>query len=151
MLTVDFRNHQYRYDSDAEFLTNAVGIPAPAVRNPTISHHWQSRWYEEGPLKGPLIEEWLILVQIPLELALLTDVPIWSSPSLTWLTQSLRTQRLQPSLLHLVSKSSRRVKHTPETAEPVGVSPPEAVDLFRLRACKQIIITYNARCAILLA
>ena len=36
MLTVEFRNHQYRYDSDAEFLTNAVGIPAPAVRNPTL-------------------------------------------------------------------------------------------------------------------
>ena len=33
-----------------------------------------------------------------------------------------------------MSKSSRCIKCTPETAEPLGVSPPEAVDLLLIKA-----------------
>src|SRR5271166_2483359 len=62
----------------------------------------------------------------------------WSSSSLAVLTRGPRTQRLQPNHVIFVSKSSRRINYTQETAEPLGVSPPEAVDLLlikRLRAC----------------
>src|SRR6266511_6087052 len=41
---------------------------------PSISHHRLCRWYEEGPLKGPLVEVQFTPVLILLELLLLTDV-----------------------------------------------------------------------------
>ena len=56
----------------------------------------------------------------------------WSSSSLAVLTRGPRIQRLQPNHVIFVSKSSRRINYTQETAEPLGVSPPEAVDLLLL-------------------
>ena len=56
----------------------------------------------------------------------------WSSTGLAVLPRYPRTQRLQPNHVLSMSKSSRCIKYTPETAEPLGVSPPEAVDLFIL-------------------
>src|SRR5271157_1967419 len=57
----------------------------------------------------------------------------WSSSSLAVLTRGPRTQRLQPNHVIFVSKSSRRINYTQETAEPLGVSPPEAVDLLLIK------------------
>src|SRR5271166_296170 len=57
----------------------------------------------------------------------------WSSSSLAVLTRGQRTQRLQPNHVIFVSKSSRRINYTQETAEPLGVSPPEAVDLLLIK------------------
>src|SRR5271157_760403 len=57
----------------------------------------------------------------------------WSSSSLAVLTRGPRTQRLQPNHVIFVSKSSRRINYTQETAEPLGVSPPEAVDLLLIQ------------------
>src|SRR5271165_4193612 len=59
----------------------------------------------------------------------------WSSSSLAVLTRGPRTQRLQPNHVIFVSKSSRRINYTQETAEPLGVSPPEAVDLLLIKRC----------------
>src|SRR5271157_564433 len=58
----------------------------------------------------------------------------WSSSSLAVLTRGPRTQRLQPNHVIFVSKSSRRINYTQETAEPLGVSPPEAVDLLLIKS-----------------
>ena len=58
----------------------------------------------------------------------------WSSSSLAVLTRGPRTQRLQPNHVIFVSKSSRRINYTQETAEPFGVSPPEAVDLLLIKS-----------------
>ena len=49
------------------------------------------------------------------------------------LTEHSQTQRLQPNRIVCVSNSYRGIKCTPETAEPLGVSPPEAVDLFQIK------------------
>src|SRR5271166_2737404 len=57
----------------------------------------------------------------------------WSSSSLAVLTRGPRSQRLQPNHVIFVSKSSRRINYTQETAEPLGVSPPEAVDLLLIK------------------
>ena len=57
----------------------------------------------------------------------------WSSSSLAVLTRGPRTQRLQPNHVIFVSKSSRFINYTQETAEPLGVSPPEAVDLLLIK------------------
>ena len=44
------------------------------------------------------------------------------------------TQRLQPGQFVFVSNSSRGIEYTQETAEPLGVSPPQAVVLFLNKA-----------------
>ena len=62
----------------------------------------------------------------------------WSSSSLAVLTRGPRTQRLQPNHVIFVSKSSRRINYTQETAEPLGVSPPEAVDLLLIKSLVQV-------------
>ena len=41
-----------------------------------ISSHRQSRWYEEGPLKGPSVEAQLALVTILVEVVSLTEGPL---------------------------------------------------------------------------
>src|SRR5271165_1834094 len=69
----------------------------------------------------------------------------WSSSSLAVLTRGPRTQRLQPNHVIFVSKSSRRINYTQETAEPLGVSPPEAVDLLLIRS-KQVKLFALTRC-----
>ena len=52
----------------------STGIPGMYRGN---QQHRSNRWYEEGPLKGPLgrIEVQLTLAFIPLELLLLMDTP----------------------------------------------------------------------------
>ncbi|MGO9220303.1 MAG: hypothetical protein ACLP5E_21475, partial [Streptosporangiaceae bacterium] len=47
-------------------------------------------------------------------------------------------QRLQPNHVIFVSKSSRRINYTQETAEPLGVSPPEAVDLLLIKSLMRV-------------
>jgi hypothetical protein len=49
------------------------------------------------------------------------------------LTQLPRSQRLQPDPFVPVSNCSGGIEDTPETAEPSGVSPPEAVDLLWIK------------------
>ncbi len=39
-----------------------------------------------------------------------------------------------------MSNSSRGIGYTPETAEPLGVSPPEAVDLFLIKTKTKIAV-----------
>src|SRR5512135_2080077 len=99
-----------------------------------ISSHRQSRWYEEGPLKGPSVEAPLALVPILVEVLSLTEGPlapgVLSSHSLgvhfTWdrLGPSGHGRPHVPRCLPRWGPS----RTTPGTAEPVGVSPPEAVD-----------------------
>ncbi|MBV8607641.1 MAG: ISAs1 family transposase, partial [Singulisphaera sp.] len=58
-------------------------LPLPAPKGlpgfglwKAISSHRQSRWYEEGPLKGPSIEALLALVSILVEVLSLTEGPL---------------------------------------------------------------------------
>ena len=51
----------------------------------------------------------------------------------TALTRSPRLQELRLSNVPSVCQRSRWGRYTPETAEPLGVSPPEAVDLFLIK------------------
>jgi hypothetical protein len=48
----------------------------PGPRDGGISSHRQSRWYEEGPLKGPSVEARLALVPILVEVRSLTEGPL---------------------------------------------------------------------------
>ena len=106
-----------------------------------ISNHRQSRWYEEGPLKGPSVEAQLALVPILVEVLSLTEGPlapgVLSSHSLgvhfTWdrLGPSGHGRPHVPRCLPRWGPS----RTTPGTAEPVGVSPPEAVDSIGLKNC----------------
>ena len=70
----------------------------------------------------------------------------WSSSSLAVLTRGPRTQRLQPNHVIFVSKSSRRINYTQETAEPLGVSPPEAVDLLLIKETSRLATTIEELC-----
>ena len=40
-----------------------------------INDQQQNRWYEDGPLKGPLLRSIVHLVQVPLEISLLIELP----------------------------------------------------------------------------
>src|SRR5512135_1972066 len=115
-----------------------------------ISSHRQSRWYEEGPLKGPSVEAPLALVPILVEVRSLTEGPlapgVLSSHSLgvhfTWdrLGPSGHGRPHVPRCLPRWGPS----RSTPGTAEPVGVSPPEAVDSIGLRKCSCLNYSKNS-------
>jgi hypothetical protein len=94
-------------------------------------HHRLSRWYEEGPLKGPLVEFQLTLVLVPLKICWLRGAPpdlalINPGGAHAWSTTTGAPTEQRP----FVCQRSRRIRCTQGTAEPIGVLPPEAVDLF---------------------
>src|SRR5512135_3129691 len=55
---------------------NAEGCWDQTRSRVSISDHRQSRWYEEGPLKGPSVEAQLALVPILVEVRSLTEGPL---------------------------------------------------------------------------
>ena len=86
-------------------------------------------------MKGPLFEVQFALVQALLEFPLLIDAPSY----LTVARLGCAAHRVcsnptaPPNRVVCVSDSYRGIECTPETAEPLGVSPPEAVDLFQIK------------------
>ena len=97
-------------------------------------HHRLSRWYEEGPLKGPLVEFQVTPVLVPPTICWLRDAPpdlalINPGGAHAWSTTTAAPTEQCP----FVCQRSRRIRCTKGTAEPIGVSPPEAVDLFLIK------------------
>jgi hypothetical protein len=110
----------------------AGGVMVPGRNWVIISHHRQSRWYEEGPLKGPKVGGGVSGTKVS---------PPDGDPD--HMAQVLFQGVDQGSHDHPIGAASgcdepnrcdvSRRQLTRETAEPLGVSPPEAVDLFLIQ------------------
>src|SRR5262249_43649414 len=95
-------------------------------------HHRSNRWYEEGPLKGPLgrIDDRLTLVFSPME-----PLDFWighrrgSWSSLTSLTRSPEPPELRPDQRPFPGRDVSVTRRHAGNGRASTVAPPEAVDL----------------------
>src|SRR5262245_848815 len=116
----------------------------------TNQHHRSNRWYEEGPLKGPLgrIDDHLTLVfssMEPLDFWIGHRRGSWSS--LTPLTRSPESQELRPDQRPFPGRDVSVTRRHAGNGRASTVAPPEAVDLLLIKANSPLKAVLDAQIA----